>query len=109
MARLNKYGNTRTPYGGRVFASKREATQARDLDLQRRAQDPRQKVVAVQYQYKMPVKVNGVHICDYFADFYVSFADGHHEIQDAKGVKTDVYKLKKKLIEAIYGEKIIEI
>lgn len=108
MAIRNKYGNIETAYGGRMFASKLEATHARDLDLMRHSQSVDSKVVAVNYQYRMPVKVNGVLICHYVADFYVSFADGHHEIHETKGAKTDIYKLKKKLVEAIYGEEIIE-
>lgn len=108
MAAFNKYGNTRTEYSGRVFASKLEANHARDLDLMRHAQNPKQKVVAVQEQYRMPIKVNGVLICTYVCDFYVSFSDGHKELHETKGFKTKEYKLKKKLVEAIYGEKIIE-
>jgi len=104
----NKYHNVRTEYNGRWFASKLEASHARDLDLMRRAQDPTQKVVAVNYQYRIPVKVNGVLICHYVADFYVMFEDGHKEIHETKGVRTAVYLIKKRLVEAIYGEKILE-
>jgi hypothetical protein len=74
----------------------------------RRSIDPKSKVVAVEYQHKMPLVVSEEKICDYIADFKVSFADGHVEIHDAKGFLTDVYRLKKKLVHAIYGIEIKE-
>ena len=104
----SKYGNIKTAQNGRVFDSKREAAHSALLDTMRRAKEPRQKVKAILYQYKMPIVVNNVLIANYIADFYVMFEDGHKEIHEVKGFKTAVYKLKKKLVEAIYGEKIIE-
>ncbi len=106
--RKSKYGNVSTLYNGRTFASKLEANHAGELDMLRRAKEPDQQVKSVEYQYRIPVEVNGVRICTYVADFYVLFADGHKEVHETKGFKTAVYKLKKKLVEAIYGEKIME-
>lgn len=40
----------------------------------------------------------------YYADFVVTYVDGHKEVVDVKGVRTDVYKLKKKLLLAKYPE-----
>ena len=63
-------------------------------------------------------ELNGRKICDYIADFRyldVSFAgpqgqQGMTVVEDVKGYKTDVYRLKKKLVEAMYpGTKIFEI
>ena len=63
-------------------------------------------------------ELNGRKICDYIADFRyldVSFAgpqgqQGMTVVEDVKGYKTDVYRLKKKLVEAMYpGTKICEI
>ena len=60
----------------------------------------------------------GRKICEYIADFRyldVSFAgpqgqQGMTVVEDVKGYKTDVYRLKKKLVEARYpGTKICEI
>jgi hypothetical protein len=57
-------------------------------------------------------------VCDYIADFsYIDLNQtglqgqiGCEVVEDVKGFKTDVYKLKKKLVEALYrGTKIIEI
>ena len=63
-------------------------------------------------------EINGRKICDYLADFrYLdssrSGPDGQvgcQVVEDVKGYKTDVYRLKKKLVEALYpGTKICEI
>ena len=40
----------------------------------------------------------------YIADFRVYWADGTTTVEDAKGVETDVFKLKKKLYEDMYGK-----
>ena len=104
----SKYGNTRTSYGGREFSSKREAEHAMVLDALKRAKDPKQRVVEIDYQHRMPLVVNGQKVCTYVCDFRVTFADGHIEIHDAKGYATDVYKLKKKLVQAVYGVTILE-
>ncbi len=105
----SKYKNVRSEYNGRVFASKREAETAGQLDLMRRASDPKQRVAHVEYQHKMPLVVNGEKIATYIADFRVTFADNHEEIWDAKGMRTDVYKIKAKLVKALYGIDIVEI
>jgi hypothetical protein len=105
----SKYHNLRTEYHGRVYDSKKEADHAVTLDLMRLATDPSQRVESIQYQYRIPLVVNGIQIGHYVADFYVLFADGHKEIQDVKGMKTALYNWKKKHVEAQYGEKIIEI
>lgn len=51
--------------------------------------------------------VNGIHICDYRADFgYVRTVDGVRVVEDTKGVETPVFRLKRRLVEACYGVKI---
>ncbi len=62
--------------------------------------------------------IDGVKVCDYVADFsYIDVKEtglqgqeGCQVVEDVKGFKTDIYRLKKKLVEALYrGTKIIEI
>jgi hypothetical protein len=50
----------------------------------------------------------GKTICTYKADFDYDSQDGHI-VEDVKGLKTPMYKLKKKLIEDRYGIEITEI
>jgi hypothetical protein len=46
----------------------------------------------------------------YIADFvYLDRTNGQFKIEDVKGFKTPLYKLKKKLIEKQFNIKIIEI
>lgn len=105
----SKYGNRKTEYNGRTFDSALEARRAEELDLMRKATDKRERVMDVQYQVRYPIVVNEQKICAYVADFVVTYADGHVEVQDAKGVLTDVYKLKKKLMLAVHGIEIVEL
>lgn len=44
----------------------------------------------------------------YIADF-VYEKDGKTVVEDAKGMKTDVYKIKRKLMLSIYGIRIQEV
>lgn len=104
-----KYGNSPTMYHGRKYDSKLEANHAKDLDSMRKAVKDSDRVVEIFPQYRVPIELNGKHICDYVADFYVKFGNGHSEFHETKGFKTAIYKLKKKLVEAQYGLKIIEI
>jgi hypothetical protein len=57
---------------------------------------------------KFPIVVNDVKIGNYYADFRY-MENGAQVIDDIKGVRTPVYKLKKKLVEALHGIKIREI
>lgn len=47
-----------------------------------------------------PGKKNKESHVKYIADFVVEYADGHTEVVDVKGVKTDVYNLKRKMLLA---------
>lgn len=42
------------------------------------------------------------------ADFVYTTEDGAQIIEDVKGMKTDVYKLKKKLMKELRGIEILE-
>ena len=101
----SKFGNIKTLYNGRVYDSKHEGRYARDLDLRLKGKD----IKSVEPQVSFPIIINGQKICDYISDFVVEHNDGTHEVIDCKGKLTDVYKIKKKLVEAVYGVKIVEV
>jgi len=98
LAKAHKYHATATIVDGIRFPSKKQARRYSELRfleksklISRLALEPRYAIV-----------VNEQHICDYVADFkYVDITG--EVIEDVKGVKTPVYRLKKKLVEAIYG------
>lgn len=104
----NKYGSKKTDYNGVIYDSKREANFAAHLDYLKHTIDPREKVVDVKRQVPFPVQINNQHICKYLADFVVTYSDGRTEVIDVKGFKTEVYRLKKKMVEAQYKISIIE-
>jgi len=63
----------------------------------------------LQLQPAFPCIIDGQKICTYKADFKY-FTAKECVVEDVKGVKTPVYRLKKKLVEALYpGVKIQEI
>jgi len=99
---MNKYRAKKTMYNGVVYDSIAESQRALNLDLYIKAKE----VDRWQRQVKFSVDVNGKHICNYFLDFKVWWSDGSITFEDVKGVETPVFKLKKKLVEAIYNIKI---
>jgi hypothetical protein len=105
---MNKYKSVKTKYNGITFHSKKEANYAKLLDMLKKASDPKSRVVSYEIQVPYEIYINDQKICRYLADFKVKYADGRIEVVDVKGFRTSLYKLKKKLVEAQYGIKIIE-
>lgn len=88
------------------FPSQAELRRYRSLQLEQRAG----VISGLQLQPSYPVVINGQKVCEYRADF--KYVRGEQPvIEDCKGTMNDkyhdpVFKLKKKLIEAIYGIEI---
>lgn len=104
----SKYGNRKTEYNGVTYDSKKEAAFAQELDVLKHATGP-DKVASWEGQVPYVCKVEGKKICTYKADFVVKYASGEVAVYDVKGVRTAVYRLKKKLVEALYGIEIKEV
>jgi hypothetical protein len=102
--RRNKYNATPVVIGGVRFASKREAGEY----LKLRALETAGRVRDLRLQVPYVLAVNGVRVGKYVADF-VYLLDGREEVADAKGVRTREYRLKAKLMLAIYGIQIKEL
>ena len=104
--RQGKYNAIKTEVDGYVFASRREANRYQELRLLERVGE----IEDLELQPVYPCVVNDVLVCKYIADFrYTSVKRGNVVIEDAKGFKTPVYRLKKKMVEAIYNIIIIEV
>lgn len=101
---VSKYHNKKTEFRGIVYDSKREARYAQELYLRMKAGE----IIKIENQVSFPVVVAGKKICTYIADFRIHYRQGRMEVIDVKGMKTPVYRLKKKLVEALYGIEIIE-
>jgi hypothetical protein len=102
----SKYGAVATVVEGIRFHSKREARRYAHLSLMLKAGAIRD----LERQPRFRIVVEGRFICDYFADFrYVDLLSGEVVTEDSKGMATDVYKLKKRLVEALYPVTISEV
>jgi len=100
----SKYRNKKTRVGALVFDSKLEA--ARYVDLKKLEEGG--VISGLQCQVPFKIEVNDSLICKYIADFTYLDCDGKKIVEDAKGKRTDVYMLKKKMMRAILGIEIQE-
>ena len=104
--RRSKYGNVRVTVDGYQFASKAEARHYAYLRVQEKAG----VIHNLTLQRPFPLAVNGVSIGSYVSDFtYTELPSGRYVVVDVKGVKTAVYRLKAKLVKALYGITITEV
>jgi len=101
----SKYGNRKVEIDGVRFDSVKESNYYLFLKSELEAG----RINKLELQPEFPIEIKGTHICLYKADFRVTYPDGRKETIDVKGMKTPVYRLKKKLVEAKYLIKIIEI
>ena len=100
---MSKFHAIRTIVDGITFASKKEAARYAELKLAERSGD----IDSLILQPVFPIIINDKKVAKYIADF--SYYIGQkHIIEDVKGVRTPVYKLKKKLVEAQYNIIITE-
>ena len=102
-----KYGNKKVTVQGIKFDSKWESERylyIKSLELAGRVRN-------LELQVRFALEVNGQKICTYIADFRYEKenANGDWEtiVEDAKGVETPEFKLKKKLMKACLGIEIV--
>jgi hypothetical protein len=94
--------------GGRTFQSGREAARAGELELAQKAG----QICNLAYQVPFDISPPGHsgRPIYYIADFvYIDLETFAGVVEDAKGIRTDVYKLKKKLFESKFKTKIKEV
>jgi len=104
--RPHKYGATAVTIDGIRFASKKEGKRYAELKLLAKAG----KIKNLELQVKYPFQLNCEHMFTYIADFtYWDHENSRNVIEDVKGVRTPLYRLKKKLIENQYDLEIVEI
>lgn len=104
--RRHKYNAKKTTIDGITFDSQKEAHRYFALkDLLRAG-----KITDLQLQPSFPLIINGQTIAHYVADFkYQVTCTGHIVVEDTKGFRTPTYRLKKKLVEALYPITITEV
>ena len=102
---MSKY-NSVVCYSGDIrFASMKEMRRYNELQLLVKAGE----IGDLKLQVKYPLVVNGVQICNYIADMvYTDYRTMQTVVNDVKGMKTPVYRLKCKLMLACHGITILE-
>jgi hypothetical protein len=94
-----KYRNIKVVVDGVKFDSKLEAKRYGELKLLKQMG----LIESFELQKRYPLEVNGFKICTYVCDFVVNYPSGKRVIEDTKGVLTADFKLKMKLMKAIYN------
>src|SRR5690349_2426269 len=107
MRSATKYHNVRVACDGYVFDSKREMQHYQELKLLVYTGQIRD----LQLQPAFSLDVNGVHIANYIGDFAYTDLRGSYVVEDVKSAatRTAVYRLKKRLVKALYNVDIVEV
>jgi hypothetical protein len=84
-------------YKGEYYHSTGEMNYAQQLDVRKQAGD----IADWRRQVKIDLRVNDIHISNYFIDFVIQHNDGTREYVEYKGYETDAFKQKWKLFLAL--------
>jgi hypothetical protein len=99
--RRNKYNARRVQYDGINFSSQKEADYYLSLLLAKKSND------LSYFLRQVPLHLHGG--VKYVCDFVEFWKNGEIRYVDVKGMKTPIYKMKKKIVEATYPVKILEV
>ncbi len=104
--RKHKYGAVKTTVDGITFDSKLEASRYSELKLLERAGVITDLELQPRFLLQEPCMYFGKRVLkmEYVADFKYKNSDGQVIVEDAKGVRTEAYKLKCKLFYKRYPE-----
>lgn len=96
----NKFNAKSTRYNDQFFHSKGEASYCQELDWRIKAGE----IQSYQRQVKIDLKVNGIHICNYYVDFRVIDKYGAVSYHEYKGMETIDFQIKWRLFQALINE-----
>ena len=111
---MNKYKNKKVKVSGITFDSRNEARRYGELKYMLKAGKIKDLKRQVKY-ILIPSQRNANNRviereCAYIADFvYTDTETGETIVEDVKGLRTDVYKIKRKLMLERYGIRIKEV
>lgn len=100
QGKQNKYHAQIVEYCGRKYDSAGEANYAMKLDWRKKAGE----IINITPQFPIKIMVGGVFICLYVIDFKIELKNGCFEYHEYKGCETDLWKLKWKLVKALYPD-----
>jgi hypothetical protein len=118
VAKTSKYRAVRTEVDGIVFHSAKEARRYGELKLLEKAGEITGLMLQPRYGlYIRPFVREGIaeaeliHCGNWFGDFQYYDAKGEKVVEDVKSpaTRTALYRLKKRIVEALYGFEIREI
>jgi hypothetical protein len=109
----SKYRSKKTTVGDTTYHSKREAEYCEGLKLRQKAGD----IFDLQLQRRFKLEIRGQLICTYIADASYLDSKGLLHVVDVKGGKggkdkgtrTPEYRIKVKMMKAIYGIEVEEV
>lgn len=101
---MNKYNAKKVTHDNVVFDSIKEGNRYLQLRTLFRAGQIYELTLQPEYEFTL----DGEKMFSYFADFSYTEKNGTEIIEDSKGFRTPIYKLKKRLIEKQHGIRITE-
>ena len=102
----HKYRVKATDLDGIRFASRAEAERYGELKLLMRAG----VITDLLLQPRFPLVVNGIAVASYTSGFlHTDCTNGRQVVEDTKGMAAPVYRIKKKLVEGLYGITVVEV
>lgn len=104
--RRNKYGARPVWVGDMRFASRKEARRYEELRLLACAGEIRN--LRCQVVFELLPGEGRERPVTYVADFVYETADGKQVVEDTKGYRTREYRIKRRLMWALYGIRILE-
>jgi hypothetical protein len=104
----NKYNNVRV-YDP-LYAAWFDSLGERDRYTILVAMQRRGEISGLRRQVRFPIRIGGMLVCTYVADFVYRRKGARKDtVEDYKGVLTETYKLKKKLMKAVLNIEIQEV
>lgn len=97
---FNKYNAKKVKIDGITFDSKLEGARYNHL----KELESMGLIFDIEIHPPFPCVVNGKKVCLYKADFRYKNSEGVMIVEDTKGIETPMFRLKKKLVEALYPD-----
>lgn len=107
----SKYKNKKVVINGIKFDSKKEANRYLELKLMEDTDYIKDLELQKKFELIPKYEINGrkVRAMNYICDFYYfDILNNRYVVEDVKGMKTQLYKCKKKIFEYKYGIEIKE-
>jgi hypothetical protein len=109
--RRSKYGNRQTVVDGITFDSQREADRYCALVLRQKAGEICNLRLQVPFVVVKATTIHGKSVRErfYIADFVYDMPHGLMVVEDAKGMQTPMYRIKRQLMKVVHNIEIQEI